>query len=78
MRLVELNQANPEADYYDSEDDVLNTRNLGDTRKPLITLRDVNKLKKIRALQQLNSLKRQDQLEIQYGTPEEQGGGMGF
>jgi predicted RNA-binding protein with PUA-like domain len=80
MRLVELNQPNnnPEADYYDPSDDTLNTRELGDTRKPLITLRDVNKLKKIRALHQLNAFKKQDQLEIQYGTPEDQSGGMGF
>ena len=54
-------------------------RNLDDTRKPLLTLAILNRLKRMRALKKLEALKRQDLLSVMYAAPEaDAGGGMGF
>lgn len=79
MKIFELAQDDVSTGYYDPNTDKLNGRTLSDTRKPKLTLRNINKLKKMRALQSLESLKRQDLLGIMYGQPEaDQGGGLGF
>ncbi|RYD47113.1 MAG: hypothetical protein EOP83_28560 [Verrucomicrobiaceae bacterium] len=77
MKLFELDQNDVSTGYYDPNEDKINGRALGDTRKPKITLRKINRLKKMRALRQLESLKRQDLLAVMYGVPEDDGGGMG-
>lgn len=64
--------------YYDINKDSINTRSRDDTRKTSLTLLDVNKLKKIRAMKMLNALKNQDVLEIMYGDGGEDDGGGGF
>ena len=64
--------------YYDPAEDKLNARKITDTRKPVLTLRALNRLKKMRALKKLEDMKRQDLLGIIYAAPEEAaGGGMG-
>ncbi len=64
--------------YYDPAKDRIGAREIGDTRKPKLTLMKINKLKKLRALRQLEALQRQDLLAIMYGQPEEDQGGGGF
>ena len=65
--------------YYDPAADTLNARKLTDTRKAVLTLADLNRLKKMRALKKLEKHKRQDLLGIMYAAPEAPpGGGMGF
>lgn len=77
MKIFELAQDDVSTGYYDPNQDSLNGRELGDTRKPVLTLRAINKLKKMRALQQLENIKRQDLLGIMYGQPDDAAGGPG-
>lgn len=66
-----------EAKYYDASEDKLQQAQVSDTRKPRLTLRNLNKLKKMRAAQDLENAMREDTLEIIYGAPAEEAGGMG-
>lgn len=58
-------------EYKDLEQDKLGQAHIKDTRKPRLTLFHLNKLKKMRAAQDLENHMRTDTLEIIYGTPEE-------
>ena len=82
MKLNEfLSQDDIATGYYDPAEDKVTKRELNDTRKPKLTLKHLNKLKKMRALRMLEKLKREDLLDIMYGgSGEEEGGmpGMGF
>lgn len=75
MKLVELAQDEIETGYYDPAEDRIERRNPGDTRKPVLTLRKLNRLKKMRALHTLDDMKRQDLLGVMYGIPEDNAGG---
>lgn len=77
MRLVEFNDQEIATGYYDPAEDNLNRRELDDTRKPVLTLRHLNRLKKMRALRTLENLKREDLLAIMYGAPAGGDGGFG-
>lgn len=64
--------------YYDPSQDHYGQAQPRDTRKPRLTLKHLNKLKKMRAAQDLENHMRMDTLEIIYGAPEaEAGGGLG-
>jgi hypothetical protein len=66
---------------YDASADKLSSADIMDTRKNKLTLKDLNKLKKLRAFRRLEDLKRQDTLGIIYGEPagdDEGGGDMDF
>lgn len=58
--------------FYDPNQDSLGAPNMGDTRKPKLTLKMVNRLKKIRSTKNLEMSKKQDLLGIMYGL-----GGVG-
>ena len=79
MRLFEfLDQQDYETAIYDPSQDQANIRVPNDTRKPKLFLRHLNRLKRIRALNKLEGLKREDLLGVMYGIPEDpEGGGMG-
>ena len=81
MRLLEfLDQQDIETALYDPAADEVGMRVPNDTRKPILTLKDINRLKRIRALDKLKNLKREDLLGLMYAAPEEEGGmggGMG-
>lgn len=64
--------------YTDVGNDRLNQAHFQDTRKKLMTLRNLNKLKKMRAAQDLENHMRMDTLEIIYGTPAEETGPGGL
>lgn len=51
-----------------------------DSRKPSLSLKHLNKLRKIRAIKRLEAVERQRRLELMYGKNDENegGGGMGF
>jgi hypothetical protein len=62
--------------YTDPNDDVTRKAKLGQNRRPILTLRQVNKLKKIRATKKLEQMKRNELLSIMYGIPEPEQGGL--
>ncbi len=76
MKLFEFEEQDIATGYYDPAADNIQKRTLRDTRKPVLRLRDLNRLKKMRALQQLEKLEREDLLAVMYAAPDE-GGGMG-
>jgi hypothetical protein len=63
---------NLDSEYYDPAQDEYTTQQLADTRKPVITLVHLNKLKKMRAARNLENLVRRDVLELLYGVPSEE------
>lgn len=79
MKLYEFASGQDEASKgYDPAQDKIGVRQLSDVRKPKLTLRHLNRLKKIRAMKRLDALKREDLLGIMYGMPEEPAGPPGF
>jgi len=72
-----LDQQDLDTAIYDPSRDEIGVRTMSDTRKQKLTLRHLNRLKKIRALQKLENLKREDLLGIMYAAPDEAAGGMG-
>lgn len=77
MKLFELDQSDLQTAYYDPARDQMNQAKITDTRKPTLTLRALNRLKKMRALRRLEDLKRQDLFTIMYAEPEADAGGGG-
>ena len=55
---------------YDPTEDVLGRLNLDDTRKPEITLKMLNRLKKIRATRRRALLKRLEVAKVMYADPD--------
>lgn len=77
MKLTEfLDQQDIDTAIYDPSKDEAGVRTPSDTRKTKLTLRHLNRLKKVRALRKLENLKREDLLGIMYGAPDEAAGGM--
>ncbi len=66
MRVLDLY----ETSVYDPAEDRLNKRD-DDTRKPKLTLKHLNKLRKMREFKKLDMKEREDFWEIIYGIPEE-------
>ncbi len=64
--------------YVDLANDQFNKAEPSYTRKRTFTLRHLNKLKKMRAAEDLERMMRMDTLEIIYGAPDEEAGGMGL
>lgn len=58
---------------YKSYNDTLDVKNINDSRKPQVFLKDLNKLRKMRELRRYDELKRKEFLPIMYGSPEEGG-----
>jgi hypothetical protein len=54
--------------FYNPDDDAINKHDLDDTRKPVLTLKMVNRLKKIRSTKNLEMAKKQELLGIMYGS----------
>ena len=81
MRLLEfLDQQALATAYYDPSQDQVGRRVPNDTRKSRLFLRHLNRLKRVRALNKLEGLKREDLLGVMYAIPEEppMGGPPGF
>ena len=71
---MKVDDIDPE--FRNPDKDTLMKRNLNDSRKPTITLHALNKLKKMRAAKDLENLMRGDFLEIIYGIPDQESGGI--
>jgi hypothetical protein len=63
------------AGRYTADDDQVEKTHFGDTRKPKITLKMLNKLKMIRAAKKLEMIQKQKVLGIMYANPSEEDGG---
>lgn len=61
-------------EYQDLNQDKFSQAHISDTRKPRLTLMHLNKLKKMRAAQDLENHMRTDTLEVIYGAPAEEAG----
>lgn len=64
--------------YVDLAQDRHQMHKSTDTRKPTFTLKHLNKLKKMRTAEDLERMMRMDTLEIIYGSPADEAGGMGM
>lgn len=65
MRFQELRE------YYEAEDDKINTLKIDDTRRAKITLKHLNKLRKKRELEKLENQERLNNLSAIYGKSAE-------
>lgn len=54
---------------YDPENDKVNKFNIMDSRKNKLTLRDINKLKKMRTVRKIENMNRKKILGAMYITP---------
>ncbi len=54
-------------------DDQIQMRHLDDVRKPKLTLRHLNKLRKLRELRELELINQSKQLEMIYGSSSDSG-----
>lgn len=52
---------------YNPNEDKLDQASTDKTRSETLTLRDLNKLKKLRAYRRLDALRRRDRIEVIYG-----------
>lgn len=52
---------------YNPNEDKLDQASTDKTRSDSLTLRDLNKLKKLRAYRRLDALRRRDRIEVIYG-----------
>jgi hypothetical protein len=80
MKLINLfEDTDDNPGRYDPQQDTFTQRSPHDNRKPTLTLRRLNRLKKIRATKKLEQLKREDLLTVMYGQGggEEEGGDLG-
>lgn len=75
MKLFELNDSMAKG-FYDPTSDEVSAAQIESTRKPRLTLKDLNRLKKLRAFRKLQDLKRQDHLATIYGQADDDGGGI--
>jgi hypothetical protein len=71
MRYNEFSKLSVSEGYEEPNDNELAKAHAGEVRKPRLTLKMVNKLKKIRAVNDLENSKKESLLHIMYGEPEE-------
>lgn len=77
MILAELFESISEKDAerdlgrYEPARDTINVRSVSDTRKPKLTLRMLNRIRKIRATRELEMAQMQDLLRLMFNPPAE-------
>ena len=59
-------------EYYDEQDDNYNFINIDHKRRPRITLRHLQKLRKTRSIEELEQKQRIDDVAYIYGQPDEE------
>ena len=64
--------------YYNPEDDDLSRAHFSDTRKPVLTLKELNRLKRIRVTRKIDNAKKQDLLDVMYSVDDEEETSGGF
>lgn len=64
-------QEDGDTGFYNPEEDEYDQAELGDTRKPKLTLRMVNRLKKIRATKAIEMAKKDELMGVMYAVKPE-------
>ena len=72
MKQDQIETNNGTANPYKTDDDQLAKKHLNDTRKPSITLKTLNKLRKMKELRKFDLLKQQEFISHMYAAPVEQ------
>lgn len=67
-----MNQDEITNPYKSENDDEISKLHLSDTRKPVLTLKTLNKLRKMKELRRFEKLQQQEFVELLYGIPAEQ------
>lgn len=62
-------------EYYEPELDDYSKADLEDTRRPRLTLRHLNKLRKVRELRKMEKATHKEFVKTMYGAPPDEGGG---
>ena len=80
MKINEIiNEEDTTDGYWSGANDKIETRGEHDVRKIHLTLKHLNRLRKLREIKKLDLLKSKSLLEPQYGAPAGgAGGGLGF
>lgn len=73
MKLVEMFSSDFGENAQQTADDRLGQKRLEDTRKPVVTLDKLNRLRKLRELKKFQELTRDSLTSIMYGSEEEGG-----
>ena len=61
-------------EYYEPELDDYSVAELEDTRRPRLTLRHLNKLRKVRELRKMEQATHKEFVKTMYGSSDEEGG----
>lgn len=61
-------------EFYSPEDDAWQRRNKGDTRKPKLTLEQLNKLRKVREIKKAEEIEHDKFVRVMYATPTQEAG----
>jgi len=85
MKQDEINQSEekkmpsqmPGQNPYNQGTDDEDTLHLGDTRKPKLTLKHLNKLRKMKELRRFEKMQQSEFHQIMYGIPEEEQSPLG-
>jgi hypothetical protein len=56
-------------EFYNPEDDKVDSRAKGDTRKPTLTLEQLNKLRKIREIKKAEAIEHEKFVRVMYAQP---------
>jgi len=65
-------------EFYNPEEDNYTRRKEDDTRKPVLTLRSINKLRKYRNVKKAEEKQQSDLASVMYAVPDEGAGGGGL
>lgn len=78
MKVFDIINEEETNNVYNPAGDHRNQRNLDDTRKPKLTLKHLNKLRKMRELKKVDMKDRREGWETMYGAPSEDASPAGF
>lgn len=56
-------------EFYNPEDDNVDSRQVDDTRKPVLTLEQLNKLRKIREIKKAEAIEHEKFVRVMYAQP---------
>ncbi len=61
-------------EFYNPENDAWQRRNSDDTRKPKLTLEQLNKLRKVREIKKAEEIEHNKFVRVMYATPTQEAG----